>query len=132
MIWRGRHHWHRIRRVYNPKYLYQRMTRGYADCDCWSLDNYLADLIPGAIRHLAGCESGYPMGTTFEEWQATLNKMADGIELHNKLEALDYDYEDKELEEKRWHVDTSLVMFIDSFYYVDDDETFAGRPDLSK
>lgn len=107
-----RHYWHSIRIGYNPKYLYQRATRGYADCDCWSLDNYLAELIPGAIRNLAACEKSYPMGSTFEDWQATLKKIADGIELHNKLEGLEYDYEDKKLEEKLYNQrDEALQLF---------------------
>lgn len=63
----------------------QRMIYGYADCDLWSLDWYLLTWLPSAIRWLRDNGHGYPGrdeegGRTAEEWNATLTRMADGLE----------------------------------------------------
>lgn len=43
------------------KWAYQRVTRGYADCDVWNLDCYYSTIIPRTLRALAASSHGYPM-----------------------------------------------------------------------
>ena len=43
-----------------PTYCYQRLTRGWADCDTWNLDYHLAELLAGTLKHLSEVSHGYP------------------------------------------------------------------------
>ena len=52
------------------KYKIQRARRGWADCDTWSLDNYLSTWLPAAIRHLKEHSHGYP-ANMFEDGDST-------------------------------------------------------------
>lgn len=54
------------------KWAYQRITRGYADCDVWSLDQYIAQIIVDGLRDLAKYSISYPYGMTPDEWQQWL------------------------------------------------------------
>lgn len=62
------------------KDFWQRGRRGWADRDTWSFDTYLAELLAGALRHLAEHSHGHPIGLTTEGWLAILSEMADGFE----------------------------------------------------
>lgn len=53
--------WGSPRRIYNEtKYVLQRARRGWADCDTWSLDDYLDRWMPNALRHLKENKHGIP------------------------------------------------------------------------
>jgi len=76
-----------IRVPYYIKWFVQRGIRGYADCNIWNLDCYLAKMIPKALRELADISHGCPpdffdlygeKGT--EMWKQTLVSMAKGFE----------------------------------------------------
>lgn len=64
----------------NIKWVWQRITRGYADCDIWSLDAWLVCLLPQAIRTLESKLHGHPYDMTEEEWHEYLLKMATHFE----------------------------------------------------
>lgn len=53
------------------KWAWQRITRGYADCDIWDLDDYFADLISHALWTFSDNATGWPdyRFDTFEEWK---------------------------------------------------------------
>ena len=72
--------WKNIRMFFRSfKYAYQRITRGWADCDTWDLDNYYLDLFNGTLNHLAEHHMGYPGNDEFdtdEKWTAYLKEMA--------------------------------------------------------
>lgn len=77
----------------NLKYYHQRGKRGYADCDVWSLDRYLAEWMPEALSSLIKQLHGHP--TTLcpcdtdhlthkncngdEVWPAILAEIRDGF-----------------------------------------------------
>jgi hypothetical protein len=87
---------------YNPAQLYrearwflQRGRRGWADCDTWSLDDYLAGWLPDALKHLAEHTHGYPSAfydeendpegdAGFAEWKSVLGQMAEGFRAHTR------------------------------------------------
>lgn len=52
---------------YYVKYKWQRAQRGWADCDVWSLDHYLAAWLPGALEHLKKTKHGIPCAMFREE-----------------------------------------------------------------
>lgn len=69
-----------IREIKNRiKWSRQRMTRGYADTDCWNVDDYLQILIPNMLEkhrenHLGvPLIDGKPLST--EEWEQILDRM---------------------------------------------------------
>lgn len=43
------------------KWSYQRITRGYADCDWWDMDSYLQQLIPDMLKSLKKNRHGSPV-----------------------------------------------------------------------
>ena len=58
------------------KWGWQRIMRGYADCDIWNFDSFLADLIPAGRRALTTGLS-YPMDfKSCDEWHEWLNDTA--------------------------------------------------------
>lgn len=90
---------------YGIKYFIQRGRRGWADCDTWSLDNYLSEWLPAALRHLKETKHGVPCGMfdglpqddngngTEEAWPIAearwddiMNKMIAGFEAWERME----------------------------------------------
>lgn len=87
-------HWLRLNTYTRPLlWSYQRVTRGWADCDTWSMDYHLCQTLPEMIRLLRdkthsfpsggpGCVHGVALGDEqgLEDWKHTLAEMANGIE----------------------------------------------------
>lgn len=73
-------HWFRLRTYTHPfVFAYQRVFRGWADCDVWHLDGWLTRIIPPALEHLRDTTHGYPAGLSEVEWAAILTDIADGF-----------------------------------------------------
>lgn len=66
-------------------WLYQRATRGYADCDLWSLDSYLAQIMPGALEDLRKTKQGIPHDVTEEQFDRMLGQMAEGFRAAGRI-----------------------------------------------
>ncbi len=81
-----------------PKYRYrdikhfiQRGRRGYADCDVWSLDSYLCDWLPKALKDLRNLKASYPASmSSVEEWAKKIRIMEKGFESARKLGDADF------------------------------------------
>ena len=61
------------------KYAYQRITKGYANCDVWDLDSYYLTLMHDTLNYLAEHHCGYPGDKEFpedEDWTKYLKDMA--------------------------------------------------------
>ena len=69
-----------LRYLYLPfKWGWQRVTRGFADCDTWNLDMHLLNHMSDTIRYLADHSHGWPQSKEFpefEDWQKYLREMA--------------------------------------------------------
>lgn len=102
-------YWLSPRSYYNcVKWNIQRASRGWADCDTWSLDSYLSEWLPDALRHLKKHKHGTPCsmyepgelntvqpdGCTWageagderasKKWDAAMDKMIEGFEALNR------------------------------------------------
>ena len=42
------------------KAMYQRATRGWADCDVWNIDSWFQGVVPDMLRRLADTKHGTP------------------------------------------------------------------------
>ena len=65
--------------IHSIKYAYQRITKGYANCDTFDLDSYYLDIFNGTLNHLADNHWGYPGNDEFpddESWTKYLKDMA--------------------------------------------------------
>ena len=67
------------------KWFWQRGRWGYSDRDLWSMDDWLAEIIPNALRDLAKCTHTYPregtrQGKTMKKWQEFLRKKAQAFD----------------------------------------------------
>ena len=69
-----------FRYLYLPfKWGWQRVTRGFADCDTWNLDMHLLNYMSDTIHYLADNLNGWPQSKEFpefEDWQKYLREMA--------------------------------------------------------
>jgi len=54
----------------------QRGKRGYANCDVWGLDCYLADVIEHSIMSLKKNLNGHPVELTEGQWMDILNSIS--------------------------------------------------------
>lgn len=71
------------------KHFIQRGSRGFADCDCWSIDSYLCEIIPNMLRQLKRNTHGYPANLTEEKWNEILDKIIAGFEAGKRLQNMD-------------------------------------------
>ena len=79
--WYYPQYWHKNIRMFfrSIKYAYQRITKGYANCDTFDLDNYYLNIFTGTLNHLADNHWGCPGNEEFpkdEDWTKYLKEMA--------------------------------------------------------
>jgi hypothetical protein len=73
------------------KHFIQRGRRGYADCDTWGINHYLADIVPKMIRDMEKYHHGCPMDffdeptSSCDRWSKELIKYAEGWEAIGKV-----------------------------------------------
>ena len=97
------------------KYFFQRGLRGYADCDLWAIDYWLATVMVKALAQF-NCERyGYPHDMGDEEWGKIINTMREGFEATLKL---DDTYDDKEYKKVKAIQDKGLALFAKYFNYL--------------
>lgn len=72
------------------KWFIQRGHKGYADCDVWSLDHYLAGWLPEALERLQVNKVGHPLGMTSRGWQTRLGTMRDGFLAVREIEDMNF------------------------------------------
>ena len=71
------------------KWFIQRGKRGWADCDTWGLDFYLADIIENSIQYLKKNKYGYPNDLTEGKWIDILNEISYAFYLSKKIIEMD-------------------------------------------
>jgi hypothetical protein len=59
--------------------LYQRATRGWADCDTWNFDDYLTRVASEGIVYLAEHLHSHPSKATADGWKNTLLELAEDL-----------------------------------------------------
>ena len=67
------HYWRQV------KWFGQRGRRGWADLDSWGLDDYLLRWLPDAMAHVRENAYSHPIDLTFDEWDAMIQKIEDGL-----------------------------------------------------
>lgn len=72
------------------KWFYQRGTRGWADYDAWSIDCYVAKIIPPMVRKIMKDGYGTPFDLTEREWHNILKKIAHGFEAYLAIDDAPY------------------------------------------
>ena len=72
--------WKNIKMFFRSfKWGYQRITKGFANCDTYDLDAYYLDIFTNTLRYLADNHWGYPGNDEFpddESWTKYLKDMA--------------------------------------------------------
>jgi hypothetical protein len=98
------------------KWFIQRGYRGYADCDVWSIDWYLAGWLPKALRRLQANRLGHPIGMTLKGWQRRLGDMADGFDAAHEIQDRRHKY--KSVEDRRaWRrFNRGMKLFHEHFF----------------
>jgi len=80
----------------NIKFFFQRGRRGYADCDTWSLDSHITDIMIPMLTRLRDHHCGVPCsrGESYEvaekKWIEILNIIIAGFESSKRIIELDY------------------------------------------
>lgn len=85
------------------KWCKQRAFRGWADCDCWSVDGYLAIIIPDMISQLRESAHGVPVDKdgeplTEEMWDGILEKIQLGFEAAQRIQGFNGEISDYKLD----------------------------------
>lgn len=98
------------------KWFIQRGKRGWADCDAWSFDGYLCDIIIAGVSHLQknmqGCPSElYDESSTNNEcwkWKEKLEEIIQGFEAGKQLMNHNFMRWDEREEDDllEWNMDT--------------------------
>ena len=57
------------------KWFFQRGIRGYADCDCWAIDEWFDKVVIPMIQSLKENKHGHPVNMTKELWDIELERM---------------------------------------------------------
>ena len=77
----------------NIKWFIQRGSRGFADCDVWSFDCYLSDIIVDGLKNLKENIHGHPVGlgnkkeeNGEELWKNILNEIIWTFEVSKKIQ----------------------------------------------
>lgn len=76
---------------YSPhtiKYIFQRIFYGYAECDVWSIDYHLSNIIPNMIRDLRHHHHGHPMDLKDEKWNEILIEIENAFRLDQVIDDL--------------------------------------------
>lgn len=69
---------------------YQRVKRGYSDCDVWGMNDFLLDIIIPMLKHLKANLKGHPVDLTMKRWSAIIDIMISGFEAKKELFELTY------------------------------------------
>lgn len=80
--------WKIIKEIYsNMRFSFQRSRRGWAECDAWNMDVYLAEIVAPMLKYLATTSHGRPAGFLIaqeigenDEWKMYLNELANAFE----------------------------------------------------
>ena len=104
------------------KWFIQRGSRGWADCDVWSIDCYISEIMPDMIDRLQSNGHGYPMELTQEEWDKILVTMKEGFLASKRMQNLEYEHEPgdtvwPQYDEDKKKFDEALELFCK--YYFD-------------
>jgi len=94
------------------KYFIQRGLYGYSNFSVYSLDSYLSEWLPNAVRELKD-KCGYPCGLTKKKWISILEKIALGFEAHPILQFENIDL--KERKRLRKQYDEGMKLFAEYF-----------------
>lgn len=89
ILWNLEALWEKITAVPKEiKWFVQRGRKGYADCDVWEFDSYLAQVISGGLKELSKNQYGSPVKFRSQaEWGKWLLKMS---KLYGKYETYDF------------------------------------------
>lgn len=97
------------------KYFFQRGLRGYAECDHWSLDNYLNEVIPGLVRDLKNHLHSFPVGMSVPEWEGILEEIAVGFESGNSTDDC---FDRKKEDELRAKFKRGMELFVQYYNHL--------------
>lgn len=83
--------------IKNLKWYWQRATRGYADCDMWSIKSYIGEIMPPLLRKLkngVGCPAGFYDNTEVNnechKWHEIIEEIAQGFEAAKWIDEAKY------------------------------------------
>lgn len=57
------------------RWIWQKITRGFTDCDLWDLDHTIAKFVLPRLKAFKKQLHGYPSGLDEKQWDAIIGKM---------------------------------------------------------
>lgn len=96
------------------KWFIQRGKNGYADCDVWNLEEYVAKIIKESCFILAHNNVGFPdrLCKNKEEWKQILLDISFGFGSYLEMRSGIYNLEDIEFKRLQKEYKNSLKLFI--------------------
>lgn len=125
MPWYPRNWWSNIRYFFRTiKWGWQRVTKGYSDCDTWNLDAYYSNMMIASLSQFRAEVQGYPgYMDSIEEWYAILDKIIFLLKQANEDEPLEEKNELSEWYEEYLKTKTFDFTKVDKIASKDDEET---------
>jgi len=108
------------------KWFIQRGKRGWADCDTWNFDTYIAGVIRGGTEYLLKHGHGYPSALTDEKWREILKEIVWAFDYlcaetdiwWKNVECFGSQYADEYQRKQRKRARKGLVYFVKYFQYL--------------
>jgi len=94
------------------KWFFQRIHKGWRDCDVWSIDYYLSTIIPQMVRHLRDTTHSYPYRLGEKRWKRILTTIAEGFEENQKIVNGDYILHTIQYKEASTKAKRGMALFI--------------------
>lgn len=121
--------WYKVQDFFRMeiKFFVQRGLRGYSDRDVWSINWFLADILPPMLRQLKDTKHGTPIEfcefnedndvtneeTAQSQWESLLTELAEGFELAQKMGEDPEAYQDKKNKKK---LSRTFQLFEEHFF----------------
>lgn len=98
--------------IYEIKYAYQRVVRGYDDRITWGLEEELAKIINKVTFNLAENSYSYPNGLTEKKWKEILQQISFGFGSYIEMRSGMYTFKDKEYKQLEKDFKKGMKLFV--------------------
>jgi hypothetical protein len=101
--------------MYEVKWAYQRVFRGYDDLATWNLESHIAELVNKVTLDMADNSVGYPNGLTEKKWKEILQQISFGFGSYIEMRSGFYLSTDPEYKRLKKEFHKGMVLFAKHF-----------------
>jgi hypothetical protein len=104
------------------KFAFQKIFRGYPDCEWWDFSHYYSKWCLPRLKHLrkhyhGGPKGMYPEIQTWEDWERILDQMIEGFEANIKLDNMEFETKEDAIK-LREKLDKGIALFAKYYWHL--------------